>query len=92
MIMYVGNVRGNFNTLFFGTHNGVFHCDETVGIAILEMAFMNMGSAVVRTRYPDDLANCNIVIDVGGGEFDHHMAGFDLCRKTGEKYASAGLV
>ena len=76
----------------FGTHNGIFHCDEVVGIAILEIAHMNTDVCVVRTRNLDELNKLDIVIDIGGGMLDHHMAGFNLCRPTGEKYASAGLV
>lgn len=76
----------------FGTHNGIFHCDEVVGIAILEIAYMHIKAYVVRTRNLDELKKLDNVIDIGGGRFDHHMAGFNECRPTGEKYASAGLV
>ena len=77
----------------FGTHNGIFHCDEVVGIAILELAHMNISEKyVVRTRDTEILKNLYLVIDVGGGEYDHHMSNFNTRRPTGEKYASAGLV
>lgn len=92
MIIGVGEHCNTKCTMNFGTHNGIFHCDEVVGIAILEIAHMNTDAYVVRTRNIDELNKLDIVIDIGGGMFDHHMAGFNVCRPTGEKYASAGLV
>lgn len=92
MIIGVGENRNTKCTMNFGTHNGIFHCDEVVGIAILEIAHRNTDAYVVRTRNLDELNKLDIIIDIGGGRFDHHIAGFDVCRPTGEKYASAGLV
>lgn len=92
MIIGVGERYNAKCTMNFGTHNGIFHCDEVVGIAILEIAHMNTAAYVVRTRNIDELNKLNIVIDIGGGVFDHHKAGFNVCRHTGEKYASAGLI
>lgn len=92
MIIGVGE---NINTkciMKFGTHNGIFHCDEVVGIAILEIAYIHTDTYVVRTRNLDELNKLDIVIDIGGGMFNHHIPGFNVCRPTGEKYASAGLV
>lgn len=93
MVIGVGTERKKA-CLNFGTHNGIFHCDEVVGMAILEMAYMGMGIDVhiVRSRSLDELNKLDIVIDIGGGKFDHHMAGFNVRRPTGERYASAGLV
>lgn len=92
MIIGVGERCNTKCTMNFGTHNGIFHCDDVVGIAILAIAHMHTDAYVVRTRKIDDLNKLDIVIDIGGGLFDHHMAGFNVCRPTGEKYASAGLV
>lgn len=92
MIIGVGHTSTKEATINFGTHNGIFHCDEVVGIAVLEIAYMDTDAYVVRTRNLDELNELDIVIDIGGGMFDHHMAGFNVCRPTGEKYASAGLV
>lgn len=92
MIIGVGENSNTKCTMKFGTHNGIFHCDEVVGIATLEIAHINTDAYVVRTRNLDELNKLDIVIDIGGGMFDHHMAGFNVCRPTGEKYASAGLV
>lgn len=92
MVKRVGSKKAVECKMNLGTHNGIFHCDEVVGVAILEIAHMGTDVNVVRTRDNDVLKSLDIVIDVGGGEFDHHMAGFNKCRPTGEKYASAGLV
>lgn len=92
MIIDVRNTASPISELNLGTHNGIFHCDEVVGIAILELAHHEMSMSVVRTRDTAELKKLDIVIDVGGGKYDHHMAGYNMCRPTGEKYASAGLV
>ena len=92
MIIGVGEHCNTKCTMNFGTHNGIFHCDEVVGIAILEIAHMNADAYVVRTRNIDELNKLDIVIDIGGGMFDHHMVGFNVYRPTGEKCASAGLI
>lgn len=91
MVIVVGSSKVS-GCVSFGTHNGIFHCDEVVGIAILELMAFGTDVCVVRTRDPEELKTLDVVIDVGGGKFDHHMAGFNRCRPTGEKYASAGLV
>lgn len=92
MLIGVGEKKNTKCTMNFGTHSGIFHCDEVVGIAILVIAYMYTKTYVVRTIKLDELDKLDIVIDIGAGKFDHHMAGFNLCRTTGEKYASAGLV
>lgn len=92
MIISVGDKINPECTWNIGTHNGIFHCDEVVGTAILAMAFMESDMNIVRTRNTEELSKSDIVIDVGGGWWDHHRPGFNLCRPTGEKYASAGLV
>lgn len=91
MIVRVTNklAKGSMN---FGTHNGIFHVDEVVAIAILEIANFNVDVTVVRTRDLEELAKAAVVVDIGGGELDHHIRGFDKRRITGEKYASAGLT
>ena len=38
------------------------------------------------------LNQCDICVDIGDGEFDHHQADFNETRTNGIKYASAGLV
>ncbi len=92
MFIGVGENSSTKCTMKFGTHNGIFHCDEVLAMAALIIAYGNTKIYVVRTRNPDKLNELDIVIDIGGGKFDHHMPGFNVCRPTGEKYASAGLV
>ena len=74
-----------------GTHNGLFHCDEVVAVAILSLLYDNH-IMVRRTRDPKVLAHCDIVVDVGGGQYDHHMKGGNGKRQNGTPYASCGLV
>lgn len=92
MIIDVGGTASPISDRNLGTHNGIFHCDEVVGIAILELVYEGESVSVVRTRDHSELKKLDVVIDVGGGRYDHHMAGYNKRRPTGEKYASAGLV
>lgn len=74
------------------THSGIFHPDDVTGVAEYGLAHMDSAIDIVRTEDEDELNQVNDAIDIGGGRFDHHMKGFNECRVTGEKYASAGLV
>lgn len=80
-----------YNIKTIGTHNGIFHQDEVVAIALLSILYDNK-IIVKRTRDLDVLQLCDIVVDVGGGKFDHHMPGGNGQRKDGSMYASAGLI
>lgn len=81
-----------------GTHNGIFHSDEVVACAIIKLMVeklypMQRSVEVIRTRDLNVLNNeCDYVVDVGGGKFDHHQKGGNGQRADGTKYASAGLV
>jgi len=52
------------------THNGVFHADEVLAIALIKtFAFTkdtNTNTKIIRTRDPKVIITANIVIDVGG--------------------------
>jgi uncharacterized UPF0160 family protein len=78
-----------------GTHDGSFHADEVLAIAILSTIHPN--HHVVRTRDPDTLSWMDIVVDVGGiydhghKRYDHHMAHPPRGRDN-HIYSSAGLV
>lgn len=74
-----------------GTHDGIFHLDELVAIALISILY-NGNISVVRTRDLRVLKLCDIVVDVGGGPYDHHMPGGNGKRASGTPYASAGLV
>lgn len=78
------------------THNGIFHADEVMAIAILRLAIGDF--QVIRSRDPLILANADILVDVGGqyepemGKFDHHQRGGAGTRPNEVPYASAGLI
>ena len=84
-----------------GTHNGQFHCDDAMGVAIV-CAALPEGTDVeiVRTRDQSLLNMCDAVLDVGGeynsdrGKYDHHQVRNpkELARENGIPYASAGLI
>jgi len=65
-----------------GTHSGTFQADEALGCWLLRQLPEYAGAAVVRSRDPEILEKCDIVIDVGGVYdlsrllFDHHQRGF----------------
>lgn len=97
----------NLSTKFFpkklGTHNGKFHCDEAFGSYMLKLLFPDL--EIIRTRDEQLLAECDIVIDVGGvydhskRRYDHHQKSFDHSMSTlmpdakwTTKLSSAGLV
>lgn len=81
------------------THDGNFHADECLAIAILEVAF-DEELEIVRTRNEDKIENADIVVDVGKEyhpaeeKYDHHQveSPSDLARMNGVPYASAGLI
>jgi uncharacterized UPF0160 family protein len=84
-----------------GTHDGTFHADEVLAIAMLTQLAAHEDCAIVRTRCPEQLARCELRVDVGGqddpstGDFDHHQRGFARVMAKYErstKLSSAGLV
>lgn len=80
------------NILVIGTHNGLFHSDEVVACAILCLTNSDKHIHILRSRDQSMLNLCDICVDIGGGTYDHHQAGFNKARKNNIKYASAGLV
>ncbi|GAQ79378.1 hypothetical protein KFL_000290280 [Klebsormidium nitens] len=83
-----------------GTHNGTFHCDEALGVFLLERTDKFANGELVRTRDAKVLDTLDVVIDVGGtyepdkDRYDHHQKGFDTVFGHGfnTKLSSAGLV
>jgi len=87
-----------------GTHDGKFHCDEVFACFMLRCLPEYKNSPVVRTRDPEILKTCKIVVDVGGIydpatlRFDHHQREFKETMKSlktldfDTKLSSAGLV
>ena len=82
------------NSLCVGTHNGIFHCDEVIAVSILNVLFDGRKNVeVIRTRNLELLnKETEIMVDVGGGKFDHHQKGGNGKRENGVEYASAGLI
>lgn len=80
--------------LVVGTHNGIFHCDEVLAIAMLGLLIKDIGKVnVIRSRdikYLED--KTDFLVDIGGGKFDHHQKGGNGERDNKIKYASAGLI
>ena len=86
-----------------GTHDGSFHCDEAMACGLLKHTEDFAAAEVIRTRDPKELAQCNVVVDVGGVydaktlRFDHHQKEFVDTMNTGvsqykTRLSSAGLV
>ena len=70
------------STPTIGTHNGSFHCDEALGVALLRRTAAFADAKVLRSRNQEALDKCDVVIDVGGvydpaaNRFDHHQKEF----------------
>ncbi|XP_067832930.1 UPF0160 protein MYG1, mitochondrial [Heptranchias perlo] len=88
-----------------GTHDGTFHCDEALACFLLRQLPEYQDAEIVRTRDPTRLAECEVVVDVGGVydpeklRFDHHQRSFSVSMSTLRldsrwvtKLSSAGLV
>ncbi|XP_063382452.1 MYG1 exonuclease [Cydia fagiglandana] len=96
-----------YKNMKIGTHDGVFHCDEVLACFMLKQLPQYKDAEIVRTRDPEKLKTCDIVVDVGA-EFDHESKRYDhhqrefnetlssLRPEFGDKYkiklSSAGLV
>jgi len=82
-----------------GTHDGSFHCDEALAIGMLKLLPEYAPCPVVRTRNPELLAQCSVVVDVGAvydpskHRYDHHQKEFTgVLEGYNTKLSSAGLV
>lgn len=88
----------NTNLIKIVTHNGPFHCDEAMAVAICTYASEETDYQLVRTRDPMVIKYGDIVLDVGGeydpevDRFDHHQPAGAGQRITGVEYATAGIV
>ena len=69
-------------TKLIGTHDGTFHCDEVLACSLLKMLPEYKHAEIIRSRDPEKLAECDIVVDVGGvydpakHRYDHHQRCF----------------
>ncbi|XP_025415703.1 UPF0160 protein MYG1, mitochondrial [Sipha flava] len=97
------NLTTKFSPKKLGTHSGQFHCDEAFGSYMLRLLYPSL--EIIRTRDEKLLAECDIVIDVGGvydhskRRYDHHQKSFNHSMSTlmpdykwTTKFSSAGLV
>eukprot|EP00300_Choanocystis_sp_HF-7_P028913 c35026_g1_i1.p1 GENE.c35026_g1_i1~~c35026_g1_i1.p1 ORF type:complete len:340 (-),score=64.48 c35026_g1_i1:26-1021(-) len=82
------------------THSGNFHADEALACFMLRLLPRFADAEIVRTRDPQVLETCDVVVDVGGVydpanlRFDHHQRGFQetLSETHRTKLSSAGLI
>ncbi|XP_020640170.3 MYG1 exonuclease [Pogona vitticeps] len=88
-----------------GTHGGTFHCDEALACFLLRLLPSYQDAEIVRTRDPQLLSECDVVVDVGGeydpqrNRYDHHQRSFGESMHSlnpdkpwQTKLSSAGLV
>lgn len=81
--------------MIIATHNGKFHADDVFGVALLTTLYPD--AEVVRTRDPEQLAQADIVLDVGGVydaealRFDHHQL-TSGARPSGILFSAFGLL
>ncbi|QIW97981.1 hypothetical protein AMS68_003499 [Peltaster fructicola] len=87
------------HTPVIGTHSGHFHADEALAVFLLRRLPAYAQSSLVRSRDPEVLKGCDIVVDVGGvhddsvKRYDHHQREFAATFPgKATKLSSAGLV
>lgn len=51
--------------LKIGTHDGVFHCDESLACYLIKLLPEYKDAEIIRSRNQADLDQCDIVVDVG---------------------------
>ncbi|OAF66733.1 hypothetical protein A3Q56_05334 [Intoshia linei] len=86
-------------------HDGSFHCDDVMAIAMLKLIPRLSDAKIVRSRNFEVLNRCDYVMDVGGvynhseRRYDHHQRGFnesisslDPSKLSTVKLSSAGLI
>lgn len=76
-------------------HDGPFHADELVCIAMLKTFYADADISVIRSRKPEDWNRADLVIDVGEGLFDHHgrraYPGKAACTRIFRKMETSGF-
>ena len=79
-------------------HDGMFHADEVVALAIIMIALGKDNVEYIRSRNYHDCTSADYAVDVGNMYdnikfFDHHQSDFHMVHEgTDIKYAAAGLV
>lgn len=91
-------VSNENNWVNIATHDGLFHADEIIAIALISLWNISNNYNIIRTRDEELISKCDLVVDVGGqynlekSRFDHHQNDCPIHEGTDIKYASAGLV
>lgn len=84
-------------------HNGVFHADDVICVALLQIKYGIENVTVVRSRNSEDWEKADYVLDVGGINridmehnkiwFDHHEKEFEKkAHENGIYYAACGKL
>lgn len=79
-------------------HNGMFHADEVLALAIIMIALGKDNVEYIRSRNFPDYMEADFAVDVGGSYdgvkfFDHHQnTFFKMHEGTDISYAAAGLL
>lgn len=95
----------NMSLSKIGTHNGSFHCDDALACWMLKQLPLFKDAKIIRSRTPEILDSCDIVVDVGAifdhgkRRYDHHQRDFTDTFNSLQpekpwttKLSSAGLV
>ena len=81
--------------IIIATHDGVFHGDDVLAVAILSKIYK--GSEIIRTRDAVEIENATFAVDVGD-VYDHDRRRYDHHQQNGPTdiddypYSSAGLI
>lgn len=71
------------------THDQVFHADDVFAVATLKQIFPK--AKIIRTRDKAKLAECDLLIDIGG-EYDHAKLRYDHHHKDFSETHSNGIL
>lgn len=81
--------------LKLAVHNGVFHADDVLCVAMIKNKLKELGLSreveIIRSRNPETLAQADIIMDVGGGKYDHHSLD-NPAQENGVLMAACGKV
>lgn len=76
----------NNNNVVIAVHDGVFHADDVLCVALLGP------TAIIRSRVPAELNAADVIADVSGGAFDHHMKPTPVWDAYDVPHCAASLV
>ena len=82
-----------------GVHSGIGHADDVLGVCLLQFLDEYKDSRIIRSRKPEDWAQCDVLLDVGAEynhekrRYDHHQNGYDVkFPGSGVPCAACGLI